>query len=102
MPVLPRPVRRVFLRSDNRSGPWLSGLTLSLVVALALAARGAGAEADPDDQVATGVVIGADGQPAANVEVWLTTTGMSSASADVLDNVRTDAAGRFTVTIRGR
>ena len=91
MRAWPRPVRRVFVCPGDRSGPWLPGLTLSLVVALALAAEGAGAEADPDDQISTGVVIDADGRPAANVEVWLTTTGLSSESADVmLDNVRTD------------
>jgi hypothetical protein len=69
---------------------------------LALAAEGAYAAADPDDQVSKGIVLGADGRPAANVEVWLTTTGWSIASAEVLDSVRTDTAGRFKVTIPGR
>ena len=95
MPALPRPVQRVFVRSGDRSGPWLPGLTLSLVVALALAAEDAAGAADPDDHVSSGIVLGADGRPTANVEVWLTTTGLSSASPDVLDNVRTDGAGRW-------
>ncbi|HEY2252508.1 MAG TPA: carboxypeptidase-like regulatory domain-containing protein [Planctomycetaceae bacterium] len=82
---------------------WLAGWIMSVLCTLPLAAQDThAAAADPDDQVSRGVVIGHDGQPVANVEVWLTRTDWWAVGVEVLDNTRTDGAGRFRVKVPGR
>src|SRR5436190_22141275 len=111
MPALRKRIERDVTPIEYRSAVGLLAWTLSLLIALPLAGQDSTAQksaaqkpaaADPDDQISRGVVIGHDGQPAANVDVWLTRVDWWVVGVEVLDNTRTDAGGRFQVKIPGR
>ncbi len=108
MLALRKRLQRVFEWRGRKSLARRLGWALSLFVILPLVGQNADAEeltrtaTDPDDQISSGIVLGHDGKPAANVEVWLTKRDWRISSGEEHDSTRTNGAGRFQVKIPGR